>query len=78
MTDAPPDAGRERGPRRPVVTGRDVAGAGALLLSANAMCAAIGAGIGALVGALVPLAVAGFLVGFFVGIYVVINRFREL
>ena len=78
MTDAPPDAGRERGPRRPVVTGRDVAGAGALMFSANLLCAGVGAGIGALVGALVPMAVAGFLIGFFVGIYVVINRFRDL
>jgi hypothetical protein len=78
MTDAPPDAGRESGQRRPVVTGRDVAGAGMLMLSANVLCAAIGAGIGALVGAPVPLAVAGFLIGFFVGIYVVVNRFREL
>jgi hypothetical protein len=78
MTDAPPDAGRERGPRRPVVTGRDVIGAGAMMLSANLLCAAVGAGIGALAGAVVPLAVAGFLIGFFVGIYVVIKRFREL
>ena len=78
MTDAPPEAGRERGPRRPVVTGRDVAGAGALMLSANLLCAAVGAGIGALAGALVPVAVAGFLIGFFVGIYVVAKRFREL
>jgi hypothetical protein len=78
MTDASPERGREGGPRRPVVTGRDVAGAGALMLSANFLCAAIGAGIGALVGALVPVAVAGFLVGFFVGIYVVAKRFREI
>lgn len=78
MTDAPPDAGRQRGARRPVVTGRDVAGAGVLMLSANLMCAGVGAGIGALVGALVPLGVAGFLIGFFVGIYVVAKRFREL
>jgi hypothetical protein len=78
MPDASPDAGRDRGPQRPTVTGRDVAGAGALMLSANALCAAVGAGIGALVGALVPLAVAGFLIGFFVGIYVVAKRFREI
>ncbi len=63
--------------RRPI-TGRDAAGAGALMLAANAMCAGAGAGIGALVGAVVPLLVAGFLIGFFVGIAVVINRFREL
>ncbi len=63
---------------RPRVTGRDVAGAGALMLSANLLCAAIGAGIGALVGAMVPLLLVGFGVGFFVGIYVVIDRFRDL
>jgi hypothetical protein len=63
--------------RRPV-TGRDVAGAGMLMLSANLLCAAVGAGVGALVGATVPLAVAGFLVGFFVGIYVVARRFHDL
>lgn len=63
---------------RPTVTGRDVAGAGALMLSVNLMCAGIGAGVGALVGHVVALAVAGFLVGFFVGIYVVARRFRQL
>jgi hypothetical protein len=63
---------------RPPVTGRDVAGAGMLMLSANLLCAAVGAGVGALVGATVPLAVAGFLVGFFVGIYVVAKRFHDL
>ena len=82
MTDAPPDGGRGRGPRRPVVTGRDVAGAGALMLSANLLCAAvvagIGAGVGALVGHVEALAVAGFLVGFLLGVYVVAKRFREL
>ncbi|HEY1521635.1 MAG TPA: hypothetical protein VGF70_01365 [Solirubrobacteraceae bacterium] len=78
MTDAPPDADREGGPHRQVVTGRDVAGAGALMLSANLLCAGVGAGIGALAGAIVPLAVAGFLIGFFVGVYVVVKRFREL
>jgi hypothetical protein len=77
MTDAPPDGGRDPGPRRQAVTGRDVAGAGALMLSANLLCAGVGAGIGALAGAVVPLAVAGFLIGFFVGIYVVVKRFRE-
>ena len=63
---------------RPHVTGRDVAGAGALLLSVNLMCAAAGAGLGALVGALVPLFLVGFGVGFFAGIYVVAKRFRDL
>ena len=40
---------------RPPITGRDVAGAGALLLAVNLACAAAGAGVGALVGATVPL-----------------------
>jgi hypothetical protein len=64
--------------RRPPITGRDVAGAGVLLISVNLACAAVGAGIGALAGDVGLLAVAGFLVGFFVGIYVVSRRFREL
>jgi hypothetical protein len=64
--------------RRPPLSGRDVAGAGALLLSVNLICAAIGAGIGALVGAVVPLLLLGFFVGFFLGIYVVADRFRDL
>jgi hypothetical protein len=63
---------------RPPLTGRDAAGAGALLLSVNLMCAGVGAAIGALIGALVPLLLVGFLVGFFVGIRVVANRFRGL
>ena len=63
--------------RRPV-TGRDAAGAGALLLSVNLVCAAAGAGIGALVGAVVPLLLVGFLIGFFGGIAVVSKRFRYL
>jgi hypothetical protein len=64
--------------RRPPLSGRDVAGAGALLLSVNLICAAIGAGLGALVGAVVPLLLLGFFVGFFLGIYVVAERFRDL
>jgi hypothetical protein len=63
---------------RPPLNGKDVAGAGALLLSVNLVCAGIGAGLGALVGAVVPLFLAGFLVGFLAGIAVVINRFRDL
>jgi hypothetical protein len=63
---------------RPPLSGRDVAGAGALLLSANLLCAAIGAGIGALVGATVPLMLLGFFIGFFLGIYVVSRRFSDL
>lgn len=59
-------------------TGRDVAGAGLLMLSVNLACAAAGAGIGALLGALVPLLLAGFAVGFFLGISVVVKRFRDV
>jgi hypothetical protein len=63
-------------PRRPT-TGRDVAGAGFLLLAVNLVCAGIGAGIGALLGALAPLLIVGFFIGFFAGIAVVITRFRD-
>ena len=63
---------------RPPITGSDVAGAGALMLAANLMCAGVGAAIGALVGAVVPLGLAGFLIGFLVGIRVVIRRFHDL
>ncbi len=63
---------------RPPVTGRDVAGAGALMLAVNLLWTAVGAGIGALVGAVVPLALAGFLVGFLVGIRVVAKRFHDV
>jgi hypothetical protein len=63
---------------RPPITGRDVAGAGCLMLSVNLLCAAIGAGVGALFGLAMPLAIAGFLVGFLVGIGVVIKRFSSI
>lgn len=63
--------------RRPSL-GRDAAGAGALLLAVNLLCAGVGAGIGALLGAVVPLLLAGFLVGFFLGIAVVAKRFSDL
>jgi hypothetical protein len=63
---------------RPPVTGRDVAGAGALLLSVNLVWTAIGAGIGALLGIVVPLALAGFLFGFLMGIWVVARRFHDV
>jgi hypothetical protein len=59
------------------VAGRDVAGAGFVLLSVNLVCAGIGAGIGALVGALVPLLIAGFFTGFFLGIAFVIKQFSQ-
>ena len=60
------------------LTGRDAAGAGALLLAVNLICAAAGAGLGALFGAVVPLLLVGFFIGFFLGIAVVANRFRNL
>jgi hypothetical protein len=63
---------------RPPVTGRDVAGAGALMLSVNLLWTAVGAGIGALLGAVVPLALAGFLFGFLMGIWVVAKRFHAV
>ena len=63
---------------RPPVTGRDVAGAGGLMLAVNLLCTAVGAGVGALVGAVAPLAVAGFLVGFLMGIRVVAKRFHDV
>jgi hypothetical protein len=59
---------------RPPVTDRDVAGAGALRLSVNAICAAVGAGIGALSGAVIQL----MLLGFFLGIRVVAERSHDL
>jgi hypothetical protein len=57
--------------------GRDVAGAGMLLLAINLACTGIGAGIGAAVGAVVPLLIVGFFVGFFAGIAFVIRRFGQ-
>ena len=63
---------------RPPVTGKDAAGAGALMLAVNAICAAIGAGVGALVHAVIPLLLVGFFIGFFLGIRVVARRFRGL
>jgi len=71
--DRPPRSGSDRAP----LTGRDVAGAGAFLLSVNLVCAAVGAGLGALVGALVPLFLAGFLIGFLAGVFFVTKRFRD-
>ena len=62
---------------RSPLTGRDVAGAGVFLLSANLLVAAIGAGIGALFGGALPGGIIGFLIGFLVGIYLVPRRFRD-
>jgi hypothetical protein len=71
-----PGEPRKPEPRR-AVTGADAAGAGALMLATNAVCAGIGAAIGALVGAFVPLLLVGFAVGFGLGIRVVIRRFSD-
>jgi hypothetical protein len=60
------------------VSGRDVAGAGFLMLAINLVCAAIGALIGLLVGAVAPLTLVGFGVGFVLGIATVIRRFRDV
>jgi hypothetical protein len=60
------------------MTGRDVAGAGALMLSVNLLCAAVGAGIGVLVGAAMTLAIIGFLIGFLMGIWIVAKRFHDV
>jgi ABC-type nitrate/sulfonate/bicarbonate transport system permease component len=62
---------------RSPLTGRDVAGAGIFLLSANLLFAALGAGIGALFGGALAGGVVGFLIGFVVGVYVVTRRFRN-
>ena len=61
---------------RSPLTGRDVAGAGVFLLSANLLFAAIGAGIGAVFGGALAGGVVGFLIGFVVGVYLVTKRFR--
>lgn len=62
--------------RRPI-TGRDAAGAGALMVAANVVCAGAGAGLGALAGAAVPGLLIGFGLGFFVAIAVVIKLFSD-
>jgi NitT/TauT family transport system permease protein len=62
---------------RRAMTGRDAAGAGALMLAVNALCAGAGAGIGALVGARVPLLLAGVLAGFLLWRYKLIGSSYE-
>jgi pilus assembly protein TadC len=61
---------------RSPLTGRDVAGAGIFLLSANLLFVVIGAGIGALLSAALAGGIAGFFIGFLAGVYLVIRRFR--
>jgi hypothetical protein len=62
----------------PRVTGRDVAGAGMLMLSVTSLCAGAGAGLGALAGLTAAGLIVGFFVGFFLAILVVIKRFQRL
>jgi hypothetical protein len=62
---------------RSPMSGKDVAGAGFLMLSVTLGCAGIGIGLGAVVGAVAPLLLVGLFVGIFLGIYVVVRRFRE-
>ena len=54
------------------------AGAGALLIGAILVCAAVGLGIGALLGAPALLALAGGFVGVGVGFWIVYSRFKDL
>jgi hypothetical protein len=54
------------------------AGAGALLIGAIVVCAAIGLGVGALIGATALLALAGGFVGVGVGFWIVYSRFKDL
>ncbi|MDQ6778311.1 MAG: hypothetical protein M3071_19300 [Actinomycetota bacterium] len=63
---------------RPPLTGRDVAGAGALMLAVNALCAGAGAGLGVLAGSLAAGFITGFFVGFALAIVVVAKRFRDV
>ncbi|MHB8657273.1 MAG: hypothetical protein ACYC91_04845 [Solirubrobacteraceae bacterium] len=63
---------------RPPLTGKDAAGAGALMLAVNGLCAGVGAGLGALAGSVAAGAVTGFFIGFGVAIAVIAKRFRNL
>jgi F0F1-type ATP synthase assembly protein I len=62
---------------RPPLTGRDAAGAGALMLAVNLFCAGIGAGLGALAGSVPAGLLPGFFIGFVLAIFVVAKRFRD-
>jgi hypothetical protein len=57
---------------------RGTAGAGALLIGAILVFAALGFGLGAIVGAVAPLAIAGGAVGVVVGFRVVYARFKDI
>jgi hypothetical protein len=61
---------------RPPVSGKDVAGAGALMLAVNLLCAGAGAGLGAIAGSVAAGLLPGFFVGFVLAIVVVTKRFR--
>lgn len=62
------------GPR----SGRDVAGAGALMLTAIVLCALVGLAIGSLIDAAGLLAALGAAVGLPVGFWVVYSRYRRI
>jgi hypothetical protein len=63
---------------RPPLTGSDAAGAGALMLAVNLICAGAGAGLGALAGSLTAGLLGGFFIGFVLAIFVVAKRFRDV
>jgi hypothetical protein len=58
--------------------GEGAAGAGALLIAAILVCAAVGLGIGALLGAPAILAIVGGFAGVGVGFKIVYGRFKHL
>jgi hypothetical protein len=58
--------------------GAEAATAGALLVAAIVVCAAVGYGLGALVGLAAPLGLAGLLAGVVVGVALVHARFRRI
>jgi hypothetical protein len=60
------------------LTGRDAAGAGALMLAVNLLCAGAGAGLGALAGSVAAGLLPGFFIGFVLAIFVVAKRFRDV
>ena len=57
---------------------KEAAGAGALLIAAILLCAAVGLGIGALIGAPAALGIVGGFVGVGVGFRLVYGRYKHL
>jgi hypothetical protein len=64
--------------RRSDRQGASPAGAGALLIGAILMCAAVGLGIGLVLGVPAPLGLAGGFIGVGVGFWLVYDRFKDL